>query len=153
MRGHLNTDVQAGLELGTFCSRERCLNRSATAPHFGIDRTITKFNSMFFWPNSHSDVNNWIRSCEKCNEFNSPAGGYIKAPLTPIVTTNQFELVCYDLAGPFLPATIKSDRYALIMVDHFSHWPESRCPTLRHPPLPVLSLISGVVGMVCGTIP
>ena len=31
-RGHLNTDVQAGFELGTLCSRERCLNRSATAP-------------------------------------------------------------------------------------------------------------------------
>ena len=29
---HLNTDVQAGLELGTLRSRERCLNRSATAP-------------------------------------------------------------------------------------------------------------------------
>ena len=33
LRGHLNTDAQVGLELGTFCSRERCLNRSATAPH------------------------------------------------------------------------------------------------------------------------
>ena len=32
LRGHFNTDVQAGLELGTLCSRERCLNRSATAP-------------------------------------------------------------------------------------------------------------------------
>ena len=32
MRGHVNTDVKAGLELETFCSRERCLNRSATAP-------------------------------------------------------------------------------------------------------------------------
>ena len=27
LRGHLNTDVQAGLELGTLCSRERFLNR------------------------------------------------------------------------------------------------------------------------------
>ena len=27
LRGHLNTDVQAGLELGTFRSRERRLNR------------------------------------------------------------------------------------------------------------------------------
>ena len=27
LRGHLNTDVPAGLELGTICSRERCLNR------------------------------------------------------------------------------------------------------------------------------
>ena len=34
LRGHLNTDVQAGLELGTLRSREQCLNRSATAPLF-----------------------------------------------------------------------------------------------------------------------
>ena len=27
LRSHLNTDVHAGLELGTFRSRERCLNR------------------------------------------------------------------------------------------------------------------------------
>ena len=26
LRGHLNTDVQAGLELGTLCSRERAQN-------------------------------------------------------------------------------------------------------------------------------
>ena len=30
MRGHLDTDVQEGLDLGTLCSREQCLNRSAT---------------------------------------------------------------------------------------------------------------------------
>ena len=30
LRGHLNNDVQAAIELGTFCSRERCLNRSTT---------------------------------------------------------------------------------------------------------------------------
>ena len=34
LRGHLNTDAQAGLELGAFCSRERGLNRSATAPQY-----------------------------------------------------------------------------------------------------------------------
>ena len=31
LRGHLNTDVQAGLELGTLCSWERYFNRSSTA--------------------------------------------------------------------------------------------------------------------------
>ena len=30
LRGHLNTDVQAGLELGTFRSRERCFNSKGT---------------------------------------------------------------------------------------------------------------------------
>ena len=33
LRGHLNTDILAGIELGTLCSRERYLNRSATATH------------------------------------------------------------------------------------------------------------------------
>ena len=31
LRGHLNTLMpKQGIELGTFCSRERCLNHSAT---------------------------------------------------------------------------------------------------------------------------
>ena len=29
---------ERGLELGTFCSRERCLNRSATAPHYSFTK-------------------------------------------------------------------------------------------------------------------
>ena len=101
---------------------------------------------MFFWPNAYSDVNDWIRSCKKCNTFNSPPGGYVKAPLTPIITTNRFELVCYDLAGPFLPATIRSNRYVLIIADHFSHWPEF-FPLPDINASPVLFLISGVVDM------
>ena len=32
MRGHLDTDAQARARTRNFCSRERCLNRSATAP-------------------------------------------------------------------------------------------------------------------------
>ena len=91
----------------------------------GIDRTIANFNSMYFWPNAYSDVHNWIHSCEKCNAFNSTTGGFVKVPLTPIFTTGLFELVCYDLAGPFIHATIRGNRYVLIIiVDHFSHWPE-----------------------------
>ena len=33
-------------------------------------------------------------------------------------------MVCYDLAGPFPPVTSRGNRYAIIIVDHFSHWPE-----------------------------
>ena len=32
LRDHLYTDAQRGIELVGFCSRERCLNRPATAP-------------------------------------------------------------------------------------------------------------------------
>ena len=32
--------------------------------------------------------------------------------------------MAYDLAGPFNPVTERNNRYVLIAVDHFSHWPE-----------------------------
>ena len=60
----------------------------------------------------------------KCNQFQTPPGGYVKEPLQPIYTSNRFEIVCFDLAGPFIPKTSRGNQYALILVDHFSKWPE-----------------------------
>ena len=37
LRDHLNLMPNRGIELGTFCSRERCINRSATAPRSFYD--------------------------------------------------------------------------------------------------------------------
>ena len=95
-----------------------------TAGHFATQHTIDQFQQRFFWPAALSDVSNWIKSCQKCNEFNTPKRGYIKAPIQPIVSDHRFQLVCYNLAGPFLPITIRGNRYVLVIVDHFSHWPE-----------------------------
>ena len=44
--------------------------------------------------------------------------------MQPLQSTERFELVCYDLAGPFFPETSSGKKYALISVDHFSKWPE-----------------------------
>ena len=93
-----------------------------TAGHFGIERTFQKFQHQFFWPGAFQDVTNWVRSCSKCNQYNNPAQGFIKAPLIQIRTDHRFQLVHYDLAGPFLPWTARG--YALIIVDHFSQWPK-----------------------------
>ena len=95
-----------------------------TAGHFAVQRTLDQFQRKFFWPTALSDVSNWVKSCTKCNEFNPPKTGYIKAPIQPIESDNRFQLVCYDLAGPFIPVTVRGNRYVLIIVDHFSHWPE-----------------------------
>ena len=47
-----------------------------------------------------------------------------KAPLQPICTSNRSEIVCFDVADPFIPKTPRGNQYALILVDHFSKWPE-----------------------------
>ena len=91
--------------------------------HYASDRTYQRFNSKYFWPGAATDVSTYVKACQKCNEFNPPSK-YIKAPLQPIETSDRFERVCYDLAGPFFPKTARGNAYALIVVDHFSHWPE-----------------------------
>ena len=92
--------------------------------HFGLDRTWSRISNNYFWPKAKDDVTNWVESCQKCNEFRVPTQGYTKRPLMPIETSNRFELVCYDLAGPFVPKTVRGNEYVLIMIDHFSKWPE-----------------------------
>ena len=94
------------------------------AGHFAADRTYQRFSEKYFWPGASSDVEKFVNSCQKCNEFNQPRTTYVKAPLQPIETTHRFELVCYDLAGPFHPKTVRGNCYVLIIVDHFTHWPE-----------------------------
>ncbi len=93
-----------------------------SAGHFGEDRTWKAITKHYFWPNVHDDVVNWIRSCKACNEFDVRT--YVNRPLQPIESNNRFELVCYDLAGPFIPSRDEGNTYALIIVDHFSKWCE-----------------------------
>ena len=92
----------------------------ASLGHFGIDCTWTRLLSIYFWPNARSDVTNWIESCLICSSFNPPPQGYNKAPLQPIESSESFKIVCYNLAGPFIPASDTGHTYVLILVDHFS---------------------------------
>ena len=94
----------------------------STSGHFGEERTWAKISSNYFWPFARNDIVNWIRSCQPCNEFNKTV--YINRPLVPIEIESRFDFVCYDLAGPFIPTNIRGNQYALIIVDHFSKWPE-----------------------------
>ena len=94
------------------------------AGHFATERTYNRFSQLYFWPGAPNDVENFVSNCMKCNKFNPPRTSYVRAPLQPIETDDRFQLVCYDLAGPFLPTTIRGNCYALIIVDHFTHWPE-----------------------------
>ena len=44
--------------------------------------------------------------------------------MKPIESSERFQTVCYDIAGPFMPTTPRGNKYALILVDHFTKWPE-----------------------------
>ena len=100
-----------------------CHNHPSSG-RFGIDRTWARFSNTYYWLNAKSDVTSWIKSCETCNAFNPPTGRYHKAPLQTIASSERFELVCYDLAGPFMPTTPLGNTHALTLVDHFTKWSE-----------------------------
>ena len=102
----------------------RICHDHASSSHFGIDRTWLRLSNAYFWPNARNDVTNWVKSCLTCSSFNSPPQGYNKAPLQPIESSERFQIVCYDLAGPFMPASDSGNSYALILVDHFTKWLE-----------------------------
>ena len=92
--------------------------------HFSIDRTWSRLFAHYFWPNAKQDVTNWVQSCLACSVHNPSTKGYHTDPLQPIYSSQRFELVCYDLAGPFIPISSHGNIYALILVDHFTKWPE-----------------------------
>ena len=84
-----------------------------SAGHFAVDRTWDRLSELYFWPNGHDDVVNWVQSCISCTAYKPPPNGYRKEPLQPIQCTECFELVFNDLAGPFLPETPSGNNYAI----------------------------------------
>ena len=87
--------------------------------HFAVYGTYNSFKHLFFWPKSYEEVVKYVSECKKCNELNIPGNGYVN--VQPINTFRWFGLI-YDLAGPFLPVTVRGDQYALILVDHYARW-------------------------------
>ena len=65
-----------------------------TSGHFAEDRTWANITSNYFWPGAQNDVINWVRSCGKCNSFDSKP--YVNRPLQPIPSSDRFELVRSD---------------------------------------------------------
>ena len=89
--------------------------------HSGFFRTYRKVQQRYFWPKMKSDIKRHIKHCEECAKFKSPkpAG---KTPLKSITTSHSLEVVAMDFVGP-LPMSEKGNKYALVMVDHFTRWP------------------------------
>ena len=96
-----------------------------SAGHFATDHSWARLCAHYFRPNAKDDVSNEVKSRTTCEYFNPPLQGYHKDQLQPIQSSECFEVVCNDLAGPIMPNSRDGYRYALILVDHFTKWPEA----------------------------
>jgi len=87
--------------------------------HLGIKKTFRKLMK-FWWPKQHSDVEQYVRSCETCQKFKNPVGptpGYLHSiPVSAI-----FQHIHIDIIGP-IHTTCRGNRYIITAIDAFSKW-------------------------------
>jgi len=84
--------------------------------HFGRERSINVLRERLYWPNMVTDVQEWVRSCERCIRRKTPANA--RAPLISIKTSQPLELVCMD----YLSLELSKGGYQniLVITDHFT---------------------------------
>jgi len=93
------------------------------AGHQGIKRTGDLLKLCYYWPNMHSDVEDYVKQCESCSKHK--VGKNPTAPLGELPETSYpFELTSLDICGPY-PETKRGNRYLLTFIDHFSRYPEA----------------------------
>ena len=93
--------------------------------HLGIQKTLDRVMSSFYWPCLQSEVNLFCRSCDLCQKT-TPKDRVPHVPLNkmPLIDT-PFQRVAIDLVGPFSPITEHRNRYILTMVDYATRYPEA----------------------------
>ena len=86
--------------------------------HHGINQTIERLKSKFFWPNLRTEVKNFIENCRTCALVRPK---FLPSSSTPILTKAPMEVVACDFIGP-LPSD-NNCKYAFVMIDAYSRYP------------------------------
>lgn len=86
--------------------------------HLGIERTVDLVRQRFYWPRMALDVEEKIKSCERC--VRRKARVERSAPLVNITTSRPLELVCMDYLS--LEPDGKGTKNILVITDHFTKY-------------------------------
>lgn len=95
---------------------------SPTGGHYGIERTIQKILSKYYFPNMRKYVTAYLKSCIDCQRYkisNLKPAGLLQTP----VPAQRFETIAIDLFGP-LPETAQGNKWIFILEDTASKWVE-----------------------------
>lgn len=89
--------------------------------HFGISRTYSKIKDKYYWPNMHTTIRDYVRSCVKCAQFNvsrHKKPGLLQPEQPP---EGVFQVLQMD----FWRAPVRShdgNQYVLIVTDRLSKY-------------------------------
>ena len=98
------------------------MHDNATAGHLGMQKTLAKIRSRFYWVGQCKDAEDWCRRCTECASRKSPLAA--RGPIKVVVTCVPFQQVAMDIIGPF-SKTAKDNMYVLIIGDYFTKWVEA----------------------------
>lgn len=91
--------------------------------HFGVERTLTRMQTRYYWFGMKQDVTLWCRTCPSCAARARPC----KKPRAPMGTVRvgvPMERIAIDLMGP-MNETERYNRYILVVQDYFTKWVEA----------------------------
>ncbi|KAL6458845.1 hypothetical protein MHYP_G00323170 [Metynnis hypsauchen] len=91
--------------------------------HFGVDRTLARIRTRYYWYQMREDVTLWCHTCTSCAAKARPS----KKPQAPMGTVRvgaPMERIAIDLMGP-MNETERHNRYILVAQDYFTKWVEA----------------------------
>jgi len=94
-----------------------------TGGHLARRRTAAGIQSRAYWPTWSSDLDLFLRRCSPCARYHRGSAPR-HATLQPSFVGEPWERVSVDITGPH-PRSLKSNKYILTLVDHFSKWAEA----------------------------
>ena len=92
--------------------------------HLGINRTLEKVRTKYFWPTLYGDVVNWVKSCLRCNKRKAPPVK-VRAQVIPMpVPRNPFERISTDILGHLPTCQNNENKYVIVFIDYFTKYVE-----------------------------
>lgn len=91
------------------------------AGHFGVFKTYKRLSLRFYWPGMHTDVVNFINSCDTCLAHKLSTYGTLGKMGRPKEVSRPFQVLSIDLVGP-LPNTRKQHKYIFVITCCFSKY-------------------------------
>ena len=91
----------------------------ALSGHLGFHWVLHKIHMHFFWPHMCQDVSNHVQQCTTCQSIKSTSQKV--GMLCPIEVSHPFELVGWDLTGPFSTSE-SGNRYILVITEYLTRW-------------------------------
>ena len=95
------------------------LHTERTGGHLGIQRTVEKVRSRFFWPGCKKMIRQWCQECDSCARVKTDPRH--RAPLHQCPVGMPLDRVAIDICGEF-PETIRGNRVILVLCDYFTKW-------------------------------